>query len=111
MSVVAPGALLPCSDCECEWLTEPTSRALGEVSKGLFSLILAEAVFLILRPAGVRLRRLTAKEQMQPRLTSKDTQPKMPAQEKKGYASQCSVVRGMSNPHARYLDHQGLLYN
>lgn len=50
MSVVAPSNLLPCCDCECESLTELTNRALGEVSKGLFSLMLAEVVFLILRP-------------------------------------------------------------
>ena len=63
---------------DCEKLAELTIRALGEVSKGLFSLILAEVAFLVRGPCGVRLQGLATKEHAQPKLMSKDTTPRMP---------------------------------
>lgn len=68
-------------DCDCEQLAELISRARGEVSKGLFSLILAEAAVLMRCGRGRRglhLHQLGAKEHTQPRLTSKSTMPRMP---------------------------------
>lgn len=70
---------------DCEKLALLTSRALGEVSKGLFSLILAEAVFLVRGPCGARLQGLATKEHAQPKLMSKDTTPIMPGQGRNGH--------------------------
>ena len=67
---------------DCEKLAELTIRALGEVSRGLFSLILAEVAFLVRGPCGARLQGrlqgLATKEHAQPKLMSKDTTPRMP---------------------------------
>lgn len=63
---------------DCEKLAELTSRASGEVSKGLFSLILAEVAVLVRGSCGARLQGLATKEHTQLKLMSKDTTPRMP---------------------------------